>query len=178
MAQIVNDTKYTIYTRDKKIKEDAAAYTNNIIGNAIANKDCVKLEAIRYVLKDLKSQYASAAVRGSSNKKRVNRFYGDAVSMGLQRVEIAFAATNCPAELASIDADKLARRQQEAYAEIDSTLGSELALKEYLIYGLGAAVVLFSIVQSDFDLIQRNPLSVFLAPKNSSMFKVIGEALE
>ena len=143
MAQIVNDTKYRITTLDRKIKDDAAAYTNNIIGDAIANKDCVKLEAIRLILKDLKAQYAAAAVRGSNNKKRVNRFYGDAVTSGLQRVEITFASASCPAVLASMDADTLSRQQQAAYEEIDSTLGSELALKEYLIYGLGAAVVLF-----------------------------------
>ncbi len=143
MAQIINDTKYRVTTFDKKIKDDAAAYTNNIIGDAIAKKDCVKLEAIRLILKDLKAQYAAAAVRGSANKKRVNRFYGAAVSSGLQRVEIAFATANCPAVLASMDADTLSRQQQAAYEEIDSTLGSELALKEYLIYGLGAAVVLF-----------------------------------
>jgi hypothetical protein len=143
MAQIVNDKKYTIYTFDKKIKEDAAAYANNIVGDAIANKDCVKLEAVRLILKDLKAQYAAAAVRGSANKKRVNQFYGAAVSSALQRVEITYASSNCPAVLASMDADKLSRQQQAAYDEIDSTLGSELALKEYLIYGLGAAVVLF-----------------------------------
>ena len=143
MAQIINDTKYRVTTFDKKIKDDAAAYTNNIIGDAIAKKDCVKLEAIRLILKDLKAQYAAAAVRGSANKKRVNRFYGAAVSSGLQRVEIAFATANCPAVLASMDADTLSRQQQAAYEEVNSTLGSELALKEYLIYGLGAAVVLF-----------------------------------
>ena len=88
MAQIVNDKKYRITTFDRKIKDDAVIYVNNIIGDAIANKDCVKLEAIRYILKDLKAQYASAAVRGSANKKRVNRFYGEAVSAALQRVEI------------------------------------------------------------------------------------------
>jgi hypothetical protein len=142
-GQIINDTKYTIYTFDKKIKEDAEAYVVNIIGEAITNKDCVKLEAIRYILKDLKAEYAAAAVRGSANKKRVNRFYGSAVSSGLQRVEIAFATTKCGAVLASMDADTLSRQQQAAYEEVNSTLGSELALKEYLIYGLGAAVVLF-----------------------------------
>jgi hypothetical protein len=35
------------------------------------------------------------------------------------------------------------RRTQEAYDDIDASVGTELALKEYLIYGLGAAVVLF-----------------------------------
>ena len=143
MAQIVNDNKYKITTFDKKIKEDAAIYANNIIGDAIANKDCVKLEAIRLILKDLKAQYAAAAVKGSANKKRVNTFYGAAVSSGLQRVEITYASANCPAVLASMDADTLSRQQEAAYEEVNSTLGSELALKEYLIYGLGAAVVLF-----------------------------------
>ena len=143
MAQIVNDKKYRITTFDRKIKDDAVIYVNNIIGDAIASKDCVKLEAIRYILKDLKAQYASAAVRGSANKKRVNKFYGEAVSAALQRVEITYASANCPAVLANMDADTLSRQQQAAYDEIDSSLGGELALKEYLIYGLGAAVVLF-----------------------------------
>jgi len=143
MAQIVNDNKYRITTFDKKIKEDAAIYANNIIGDSIANKDCVKLEAVRFILKDLKAQYAAAAVRGSANKKRVNKFYGAAVSAALQRVEITYATASCPATLASMDADKLSREQKAAYDEIDSSLGNELELKEYLIYGLGAAVVLF-----------------------------------
>ena len=143
MATLIDDKRYTIYTFDKKIKEDAAAYTNNIIGDAITNKDCVKLEAIRLILKDLKAQYAAETVKGKKNKKRVYEFYRAAVSSGLTRVEITFASASCPAKLSSMDADKLSRQQQAAYDEIDSTLGSELALKEYLIYGLGAAVVLF-----------------------------------
>ncbi|MEK9700295.1 MAG: hypothetical protein VW270_31220, partial [Candidatus Poseidoniales archaeon] len=115
MAQIVNDTKYTIYTFDKKIKEDAKVYVDNIIGDSVAKKDCVKLEAVRYVLKDLQAQYAAGAVRGSANKKRVHQFYKDACTMGLQRVEITYAAANCPSVLASMDADKLSRAQEAAY---------------------------------------------------------------
>ena len=93
MAQIVNDNKYRITTFDKKIKEDAAIYANNIIGDSIANKDCVKLEAVRFILKDLKAQYAAAAVKGgSANKKRVNKFYAEAASFSCSsaRVEVAF----------------------------------------------------------------------------------------
>lgn len=145
MAQVVNDTKYTIYTRDRAIKTDAKVYVDNIIGDSVAKKDCVKLEAVRYILKDLQAQYAAGAVRGSANKKRVHRFYMDACAIGLQRVEVTYAATNCSAVLASMDADKLSRAQQAAYDDIDKNLGTELALKEYLIYGLGAAVVLFGL---------------------------------
>jgi hypothetical protein len=58
-------------------------------------------------------------------------------------IEVKWVGMNCPQVIASQDQEQATRRTQEAYDDIDASLGTELALKEYLIYGLGAAVVLF-----------------------------------
>lgn len=145
MPQVVNGNEYTIYTFDKKIKDDAAAYAKDLVGNAIKNKDCVKLEMLRSLLKNKKATFFAEAVRGSANKKRVNKFYGEAIAAQLVLVDSAWATNLCERTIEAMDSQELARRQQEAYDSVDAELGRDLSLKEYAIYGIGAAVVLFGL---------------------------------
>jgi hypothetical protein len=145
MPQVVNGNEYTIYTYDKKIKADAAAYAKGLVGNAISNKDCVKLEMLRSLLKNKKATFFAETIRGSANKKRVNKFYGEAVAAQLALVETTWLTSNCEQAIAAMDSAELQRRQQEAYDSVDDNLGQDLSLKEYAIYGIGAAVVLFGL---------------------------------
>ena len=145
MSQVVNGIEYKITTLDRKIKDDAAAYAKGLVGNAITPKDCVKLEMLRSLLRNKKATFFAEAVRGSNNKKRVNRFYGEAVALELGKVEAAWLTNKCEDAINAMDSAELARRQQEAYDSVDAELGQDLSLKEYAIYGIGAAVVLFGL---------------------------------
>lgn len=145
MSQVVNGIEYKVTTLDRKIKSDAALYAKQLVGNAIVDKDCVQLEMLRSLLKNKKATFFAEAVSGSANKKRVNRFYGEAVALELGKVEVAWATNKCEQTIQNMDSAELARRQQEAYDSVDAELGRDLSLKEYAIYGIGAAVVLFGL---------------------------------
>lgn len=140
---ILEGNTYRTTTRAKKIEEEALNFMNKAIGDAIKVKDCVKLEQLRYFFKNKKSAYAAEAVKGGFNEKRANSKYAEAASAALARVEVAFIQSSCAQQIEGMDAETLSRRQQEAFEQVDANLGSDLALKEYLIYGLGAAAVLF-----------------------------------
>jgi hypothetical protein len=145
MSQVVNGIEYKVTTLDRKIKDDAAAFAKELVGDAITAKDCVKLEMLRSLLRNKKATFFAEAVRGSNNKKRVNRFYGEAVALELGKVEVAWATNKCEQAIEAMDSAELARRQQEAYDSVDAELGQDLSIKEYAIYGIGAAVVLFGL---------------------------------
>jgi len=143
MAYTLHGNTYRNTTSGNKIKADAAAYMQQVLGPALNSGDCNQIAAARTMVKTLKARYAADAVSGGYNEKRANEHYADAASTMQAAIEVKWVGMNCPQVIASQDQEEATRRTQQAYDDIDSNLGTELALKEYLIYGLGAAVVLF-----------------------------------
>jgi len=145
MAYTLHGNTYRTSTLAKKIKADAAEYMQKILGPAINSGNCNQMSAARTMVKNLKARYAADAVSGGFNEKRVNETYADAATTIQTAIEVKWVGLNCPQVIAEQDQDDAIRRQQEAYDDIENSLGTDLAIKEYLIYGLGAAVVLFGV---------------------------------
>lgn len=143
MAYTLYGNTYHNTTLGSKIEKDAEAYMQQLFGEILKGSDCNQIAAARSMVKNLKAKHSADAVSGGYNEKRANLKYADAASRFQAAIEVKWVGLNCEQVIASQDEDEAVRRTQEAYADIDSNLGTELALKEYLIYGLGAAVVLF-----------------------------------